>query len=141
MELQEIKFTVERTLTAEDLDDIFTTAIESGYEGIGYWAILDNTDPAWEKAEADLKAEGKELYWGTVATRVLLNGDAIKFEDAEGEEDDSDWILDMEKFKKGCGLYEKERGSLIKNLENGSFDAVEADCLVQYCVFGEVVFG
>ena len=138
MEKKEIKFTVEKVLTAEDLDDIMTTALEGG---IGYWAILCNDTPEWEKAEEQLKASGVELFYGNVAAKVLLNGDAIKFEDAEGEEDDEDWLLDMERFKKGCALYEQNRGNLTKNLQDGDFDAVEADCLIQMSLFNEVVFG
>lgn len=133
-----IYYVTEHVLTVDDLEDILTTAIEGG---ISYWAVLCNDTPEWEKAEKQLKASGVELFYGNVASKVLLNGDAIKFEDAEGEEDDSDWTLDMEKFKKGCALYEKERGSLSANLENGSFDAVEADCLIQMSLFNEVVFG
>lgn len=136
--MEEIRFTVERLLTVGDLEDIFTTALEGG---IGYWARLDNTTPEWKKAKEQLKAANQECYWGTVATKVLLNGDAIKFEDAEDEEDSDDWILNMDRFKKGCALFEQHRGSLIKMLEDCSFDVVEADCLIQYCVFGEVVFG
>jgi len=143
--MPEIKFTVERLLTVEDMDDIFTTAVESGYEGIGYWAVLDNTTPEWKKASKQIKDAGADAYWGTVMTKVLLNGDAIRFYDAEADEDDLQddeiWFLDMEKFKNGCKLYEANRGSLIKCLESGNFDAVEADCLVQYAVFGEIVFG
>ena len=143
--MPEVKFTVERTLTPEDMEDIFTTAVESGYDGIGYWACLDNTTKAWDKAEDQIKAAGADLYWGTVMTKVLLNGDQIRFYDAEADEDDLQedeiWYLDMEKFLNGCKIYEKERGSLLKKLEDGDFDAVEADCLVQYAVFGEIIFG
>lgn len=141
----EVKFTVERVLTVDDLDDIFTTAIESGYEGIGYWAVLDNTTPEWNKAEKQLKEVGADLYWGTVMTKVLMNKDTVRFYDAEADEDnlqdDEIWYLDMDKFLHGCKIYEKERGSLIKCLEDGNFDAVEADCLIQYAVFGELIFG
>lgn len=141
-EMPDIKFTVERKLTVEDMDDIFTTAIEGG---IGYWNVIDNTTPEWEKAEEQLQAAGADLYWGTVATKVLLNGDSIRMYDAEADEDDLQddeiWYLDMEKFIKGCKIYENERGSLIKCLEDGNFDAVEADCLVQYSLFGTIIFG
>lgn len=140
--MEEIKFTVERILTVGDLDDIFTTAIEGG---IGYWAVLDNTTPEWKKARKQIEDSGEEPYWGTVAAKVLLNGDSIRFYDAEADEDDLQddeiWFLDMEKFKNGCKIYEQKRGSLIKKLEDGEFDADEADCLIQYGVFGEVVFG
>lgn len=143
--IPDVTFTVERLLTVEEVDDIFTTAIESGYEGIGYWAVLDNTTPEWKKAVEQIKAAGADCYWGTVSTKVLLNGDAIRFYDAEADEDDLQddeiWYLDMEKFKNGCKIYEANRGSLIKNLEEGNFDAVEADCLIQYAIFGEIIFG
>ena len=139
--MKEIKYTVERTLTADQMDDILTTAIEGG---IGYWACLLNDDPAWVKAEEELKAEGKELYWSTVAIRVMFNGDKVKFVDAEEDPDDPDlevWTMSLEDFERGCALFEKERGSIKKMLDDGSFDAVEADCLIQYSVFGEIVFG
>jgi len=144
-EMPEVKFTVERVLTVSEMDDIFTTALESGYSGIGYWAVLDNTTPEWEKAEQQLKKAGADLFFGSVMVKVLLNGDKVRFYDAEADEDDLQedeiWYLDMEKFLNGCKLYEAHRGSLIKCLEDGNFDAVEADCLVQYAVFGDVIFG
>lgn len=134
---QEIKYTTEKILTVEDLEEIMTTAIEGG---IGYWACLDNTACDWLEARKQLREEGKELFWGTVATRVLLNGGAIVFEDAEGEDNEC-WMLTLEGFRRGCELYEKERGSLTKALEDGSFDADDADCLIQYGCFGQVIFG
>ncbi len=144
-EMPEVKFTVERVLTVDEMEDIFTTALESGYSGIGYWAVLDNTTPEWEKAEQQLKKAGADLFFGSVMVKVLLNGDRVRFYDAEADEDDLQedeiWYLDMEKFLNGCKLYETNRGSLIKCLEDGNFDAVEADCLVQYAVFGDVIFG
>lgn len=143
--LPEVTFTVEMTLTAEEMDDIFTTALESGIEGIGYWAVLDNTTEAWKKARRQIDESGAEAYYGTILTKVLLNGDEVRFYDAEADEDDLQedeiWFLGMKQFLNGCKLYEENRGSLLKNLEEGNFDAVEADCLVQYAVFGEVIFG
>lgn len=136
------KFTVERTLTVEDMDDIMTTAIEGG---VGYWAVLDNTTHAWKKAMKQIKDSGAECYYGTVMTKVLLNGDEIRLYDAEADEDDLQedevWYLNMGNFIEGCKIYDKERGSLIKSLEDGDFDAVEADCLIQYALFGEITFG
>ena len=141
-DMPEIKFTVERILTPDDMDDIFTTALEGG---IGYWAVLDNTTPEWEKAKQQLKDVGADCYCGTITAKVLFNGDKVRFYDAEADEDDLQedeiWFLDMDHFIKGCQIYEKERGSLIKCLEDGNFDAVEADCLIQYAIFGEIIFG
>ena len=139
--MKEIKYTVEKVLTEDQIDDILTTAIEGG---ISYWACLLNDDPMWVKAEEELKEEGKPLYWSRVAMRVLFGGETIKFIDAEEDPDDPEleiWKMDLYKFKQGCILFEKERGSIEKMLDDGNFDAIEADCLIQYAVFGEIVFG
>ena len=134
-------FNVKKTLTRDQMDDILTTAIEGG---IGYWACLLNDDPAWIKAEKQQKAEGGLLYWSSVALRVMENGDAVKFVDAEEDPDDPDlevWKLTLDKLMQGCALFEQERGSITKMLNDGSFDAIEADCLIQYAVFGKIIFG
>ena len=139
--MEKIKYVTERELTMDDMEDILTTAFEGG---INYWAMLDNTTPEWEKAREQVRErkEPKEsIFYSEVALQVLLNGDSIKFEDAEEEEDSDNWLLNLENFKKGCTLYEQDRGSLTKKLEECSFDAEEADCLIQYAMFGEVVFG
>ena len=145
MDEKEIKFTVEKIITVGDMEDIFTTAVESGYDGIGYWAVLDNTTDSWKKAVKSLKEKGVETYWGTVMTKIILNGDKIRFYDAEADENhlepDEIWYLGMEEFQQGCRIYEQERGSLTKNLEDGNFDAVEADCFMQMCIFGKIIFG
>ena len=142
---EDILMDEKKIITVGDMEDIFTTAVESGYDGIGYWAVLDNTTESWKKARKSLKDAGVETYWGTVMTKVVLNGDKIRFYDAEADENhlepDEIWYLGMEEFQQGCRIYEQERGSLTKNLEDGNFDAVEADCFVQMCIFGKIIFG
>lgn len=139
-EMPQISFTVERTMTVEDMEDIFTTAVESGYSGIGYWASLDDTTADWKTAEKQIKDAGASLYLGTIMTKILLNGGTIKIGDVEEDPIKYEWELNMEKFKEGCKLYSANRGDVLLALKDGAFDAVEADCLIQYAVFGEIVF-
>ena len=82
-------------------------------------------------------------------SQVELNksiiGDNIKFFDAEdpdeGEDPNMCWYLNADTLSRGCALYSENRGDLVECLRNADFDADEADCLMQYALIGEIVFG
>lgn len=133
----EYTYTITRTLKEEVLLDVLTTAIEGG---IGYWACLLN-DKDWVAARKQWKAEHYDIpcYCDT-ALQVMKNGKAVKFEDAEDE--DEVWELTMEKFLNGIKMYEEKRGrNITKIIDDCDFDADDADCIIQYALFNEVVFG
>lgn len=132
------EYKVTKELKDGDIEDILTTALEGG---IGYWACLLNDDPAWEKAHKEIKDAGETPYWSTVMWRVLQSGEKVRFQDADDTEDGEIWEYDLKSFKQSCERYEEERGSLKKCLDDGNFDAVEADIFIQLGLFGEVVFG
>ena len=142
-DLLKFKYSVKKMVTIDDMEDILTTAIEGG---TNYWACWHNDTPEWEKAENQLKAGGAELYFAKVVLKVLLNGDAVIISDAEAgeyedEDDAEEWKLTLENLKKGLELYSAERGDIKKALDDGNFDAVEGDCFLQYCLFGDIIFG
>lgn len=132
-----INYQIERGLTEADIKDILTTAIEGG---IGYWAILCNDDPDW--------IEGSKVYRETyferpcycdTAYEVLIAGKAVKFED---QEDGTIYELTLEKLTKGCQLWEQETGkNLPLAIENCGYDAEDADAIIQFAIFGKVIFG
>jgi hypothetical protein len=119
----------EKPLTESDVDAIISTALEGG---IGYWARLDTSTPGWEdKPDNNFTSE-----W---VTKMLLEGREVKFEDAEDEEEDcSEWVLTLEKLIKGINLNTKNR-DWDCDIDNG--DATTMDCIIQYALFGEVVYG
>lgn len=141
----EITYTTIARLTAGNIDDIMCTAIEGG---IGYWAVLDNSTTDWEETEAKLRQEQNDIpTYSEVATTMLFEGKKIRFFDTDAEttlvdkEDaESVWYLDLEKFTKGCRLYEEKYGSIRLKLET-DFDANDADAIIQLALFGEIVFG
>lgn len=114
------------TISDEDLEDILITALEGG---IGYWACLDNTGHDWEK-------QPKETPTSVWAWKILNDGGTLRFLD---EEDDSaEYTLDMASFFSGIGL------SISKGVWSGDMDgmdAVRADCIIQFAVFGDVIYG
>lgn len=135
----EFKYKVERevVLDKETVKDILTTAIEGG---IGYWSILRCDTKSWEKARELAKEELKDTpCYCDVAYKLFELGLPIVLEDVE---EDEIYKLTKEKFIEGCRLYEEQtNSSILQAMENGDFDANDADCIIQYALFNEVVFG
>ena len=121
------KFTVrpqiEVNLTQQDIDDIMVTALEGG---INYWCR---------------KAEVMGGYLGEAASDQISRGGSLILHDAESSDK---WELTLEKFLNGVKLY-FEDGYNVQVEDNcidaGDIDAGDADCIVQFALFGKVVFG
>lgn len=117
-----IEYRKMQELTEEDITDIVVTALEGG---IGYWACLDNTGEEFENAPEE------EAVSETVA-RILLNNGSVFFEDEEAR-----YELTLEKLLNGIEKYANENGGL----DMDDLDADMADAIVQYAIFGEVIYG
>ena len=112
------------TLTEEDITDIVVTALEGG---INYWACLDNTTDEFNNAPDD------EPISITTA-KILLSGGTVIFYD--NEDDLAVFKLTLDKLLKGIKNYAEWRG-----FDMDYIDADMADCIVQYALFDEVVYG
>ena len=113
-------------VTEEDIDNIMCSALEGG---ITYWC--------W-------KAEVVGDYLGEYASEQIARGGKLKLYDSE--EDEKYW-LDREKLLNGIKLayeygcysdYEWCDGFVLDCCQ---IDAAVADCIVQYALFGEVIYG
>lgn len=102
------------SITEEQIDDIMTTALEGG---ITYWAagcvVKDQPEGA------------AEIHW---ASEVISKGGSVKILDRE----DGKWLtLDRDAFLKGVAKAEID-------LEN--YDAIDADRVIQFALFGKMVY-
>ena len=133
-----IEYVVKHKLDDEEIKDILTTAIEGG---ISYWACLGNDDEAWENARTSYKERTNEIpYYCDVAFDVMNNGQAVIFYDEQ--DDDKKLAMSFGDFLNGCRLFEEKTGKCIHQmLDDGDFDAWDADMIIQYAVFGEVIYG
>jgi len=129
--MSEKKFTVrpqiEVNLTQQDIDDIMVTALEGGING---WC---------RKAEV----VGRK-YLGEYASDQISRGGSLMLYDAESSDK---WELNLEKFLNGVKLWlqnnDDRYGALGSDgtLDTREIDGEMADLIVQYALFGEVVFG
>lgn len=112
----------------EDIDDIMVSALEGG---ITYWCN-----------RAEVKGEYLEEY----ASDQISRGGILKLHDREGARCVE---LTKEKFRKGLKIYmQHPRSSDFLEfvdhelrIDTGYVDAQVADCIVQYAVFGDVIYG
>lgn len=125
--MNEKKYTVrpqiDVNLSQQDIDDIMAVALDGG---ICYWCR---------------KAEVVGECLGEYASDQISRGGALILHDAESAQT---WELTLEKFLKSVKLY-FEQGCHVNVEDNAidtcDIDANDADCIIQFAVFGEVVFG
>lgn len=118
-EAKALTFAVETKVTAEAIENVVVTALECQS---CYWVGIDNTTPEWENEPDDIPVS-------QYATQLLLEGKSVTLYDIEDESET--WELTLQKLLKGFGLAMTQ-----------SYDIEdEADAVLQFALFGEIVYG
>lgn len=112
-------------LTTRDIDDIMAAALEGG---ITYWCR---------------KAEVVGEYRGEYASEQISRGGKLVLYDAESSDT---WTLTRDKLLEGVKLWltngmDIDHGVCEGKLDTSVIDSAQADCIIQYAIFGRVVFG
>ncbi len=117
-------------LESEFLSDILITAFDKSYGGCWYWAIPAIED--WLKTDDLLDSMGSRLWWSVyIAER----------EDSSGNQ----WTVTRGSVLLGIQraieeVYPGVAQAVIEG-DAGQFDATLADVIIQYAVFGKLVYG
>ena len=122
----EVKAELSIQLTQQDIDDIMVSALEGG---INYWC-------------SEASVEGGE-YLGEYASEQISRGGTLLLHDTD---EDAYRKLDLEKFLKGFKLWLENGGDQYGAVQGHEVDCcnIDAGCadeIVQYALFGEVVYG
>src|SRR5690606_2445918 len=96
--------------------------------GINYWGMLTRAEPEW-------KEKPQEEPASTWAARMLLDGKTVQLIDVEDDTETFDLTLD--KLINGLVINARERPEDI-DLEQA--DAITYDCIIQYALFGKLVY-
>ena len=115
--------TLNITVTQENIDDIMCAALEGG---ITYWC-----------GEAEVVGD----YLGECSEEQIARGGTLILYDAES---DDKWELNRDKLLAGLKMYIENGGAGCvddESLDTSYIDADAADSIVQYGLFGELVFG
>lgn len=127
----EIRTKITVYLTQQDIDDIMVSAFEGG---INYWCrrVVVQGDYLGKYASEQISRGGKLAIWL----------------DEPFENDKTCYVLDRDKFLTGFKLWIESDGDSYDAIDDsdgsvdcGQIDAICADEIIQYALFGEVVFG
>lgn len=127
----EVKIT--KQYETNDLVDLLSTAMV----GCAYWCSqLDYEASEYKEAKERLIENGNSnICFEEVLVEMLESGKSLYFIDAEDA--DEMYELTLEQLLNGIELNAEQRPHDC-DLENG--DAITADCIIQFALFGEVVF-
>ena len=126
---REFEYTITKKITEEQIKDIIIDGIESG---IGYWAMLHNDTEEFEKYY-----DTTDLATSEIIAEILLKGGSVKITDME-EDENPKYELTLERLIVGIQKNAKER-PWDCDLDN--YDAITCDCIIQYALYDEVIFG
>ncbi len=110
-------------ITEADIENVVVSSFECGSN---YWLGLDNSKPEWND-----KPKGEPV--ATWATKLLIEGKEIHLYDIEDNNDK--WILTLEKLYEGIKLFQADKHS-----DKDDWDSIDADCIIQYALFSEIVY-
>lgn len=119
-------------LTEEDICDIISTCFYGG------WACIDNTEISWEIARGTLYAkENMSPTMEDIMTWILCTGRSIFIEDVE--DDYERYSFDINDFLDAIGAVIEE--DYWDGEDICDIDGEIGDAILQFAVFGEVVYG
>ena len=125
---REFIYTITKKITEEEIRDLIIDGIENGTT---YWAFIHNDTPEFEKCY------GKDLCTSEAIAEIILNGGNVIITDLEGDEEPK-YHLTLERLLKGIEMNAKER-PWDSDLEN--YDSITSDCILQYALYDELMFG
>lgn len=112
-----------RTFTEEDISDIVVGAIEGG---INYWGYI---------TPETKEGKPKEVATSEWCARLLLDGKPVHIRDVE--DDEELFQLTFDKLVSGM------RQNAVRNndADLDCYDAEDYDCIFQYGLFNDIVYG
>lgn len=123
---EKITISLDVEVTDQNIDDIMVTALEGG---INYWcnkAVVVNNDYRGNK----------------YASGVISRNGTLLLCDSE---DSKEYELDRTKFIKGLKMFLQESSSAHcldgNDLDTGMVDADDADAIIQYALFDDIIYG
>lgn len=126
---REFEYKITKKITEEDIENLVVDGLETG---ICYWAMLHNNTEEFDKYY-----NTTDLATAEIVAKILLAGGSVKITDNE-EDVEPKYDLTLDRLIIGIQKNAEER-PWDCDLDN--YDADTCDCIIQYAIFDEVVFG
>jgi len=130
--MEKISITIEQEIKPEEINDLIVTALEGG---INYWCrkAIKKVDPDGNWFGVAPENQDKIVY----ASDLIGYGGVLTICDAESSDK---WELTLENMLKGIQMHCTNKKVSVAELMD-DYDADDADAVVQYALFNEIVFG
>lgn len=132
--MEKIKLTIEKEISEEKIAELFCTAF---YGGINYWCCDIHYSIPKEIKEHNLSYEDE-------LAKCLFTYPHYSFKIVEGDDDDDSidvHSITLDKIQNGLNKMAIDSPEITTNFLLDGFDAQIADCVFQYIVFGEIIYG
>lgn len=112
------------TIAVEVSKDILEGVLDSASRGSSYWA------------------DGIEILGYESGVKKLLAGKELKIKDSQAEKGDRiNYTLTLGAIEKGLTLMAKKSPEVFGELVGENYDDNTGDVLIQYALFGELIYG
>ena len=152
--MKKLEIVISQELKPEDINDLVSTALEGG---INYWcgrATQKYSNPDDENDSTHVGVAPEDEKNIEYASDVIGYGGSLILDDAEASKDELTkefpegtpeshkhrWELTLDKMLKGITQHCTTKGITPAELMD-DYDADDSDAIVQYALFGELVFG
>lgn len=130
---------IKMILQKEEIEKIFHNALCDGCHYLGGYGLsgpeVDN-EP-YKLAKEKLRKEGKDTYLEDVWMQALKDGAKLTIFDEEGDGENTSSITIQDVYDRVPECRKKE----LMNIHMEEYDAEDADVLIQYVFFQDIVFG
>lgn len=127
-----VEITKSHEFTREDINDLVCTALEGGInDWCGKIEIVLNDDKTYSGVAPDDQTNVQ------YASDVIGYGGKLKLRYIDDRTEI--WVLDLPKMLKGIKMH-CENSNISPDILMVNYDAVDADSIVQYALFDEIVY-
>lgn len=118
-----------KNLTQQQLEDFIVTVWEGGSD---YWMDIS-------VSEAEKFLTNSKRPFAEELSNYLWGGGSVKISDAEADNYEVIGTLSLEKINMAFNA--PEMAKYAEEFFDESFDVETTDCLIQYAIFNEIVYG
>lgn len=129
----EIEINTIITITGQTIVDMICDGL--GGDAIGYWGCIPDSVLSSDAYKNYKKEHPEYEYWDKIVANMLIEGEPILikvYDDKENHE------LTLDNFLNGIKLNSQER---LWDSDYEDYDAQTVDCIIQYALFNEIVYG
>lgn len=131
--IHEVSFTKTINISTDDIVNALSLASE-----IDYWGEICFDDDVYNAARVRIAEDDSRkkdvICFEEVLAEILEHGDKLKIWDRE---EDKDYELNLEQLLSGIAMNAAESGES----DPDDWDGNSGDCIIQYAIFEELVYG